>query len=159
MVVYNHSLPVNKAYHIGIKIFSFHYWDIRKDVADLNKMSSMLYIHNVVYFQRFDNYRGNPETGHSEPQQYIPGMFCLTDINTCTVTEFYLSVWGTIGIEILCVHRFCKFGFGMWPSSFSAHEKWNWKETWTSLILLCLFHRCVSAFPTAFVVAIYYSSK
>lgn len=32
---------------------------------------------------------------------YIPTMLCLTDINTCTVTELYWSVWGTIGIKIL----------------------------------------------------------
>lgn len=88
----------------------------------------MLYVHNVISFQRLDNYWGNPETGHSEPQQYIPAIFCLTDIDICTVTELYQSVWGTIGIKILCVHRFCKFGLDMWPSSFSAHEQRNWKE-------------------------------
>lgn len=60
---------------------------------------------------------------------YIPTMLCLTDINTCTVTELYWSVWGTIGIKILWVHRFCKFGLGIWPFSFSAHEQWNWKES------------------------------
>lgn len=55
-------------------------------------------------------------------------VFCLTDINTCTVTELYLSVWSTIGIQTLWVPRFCKFGLGLWPSSFSAHEQCNWKE-------------------------------
>lgn len=146
MVVYNHSLPVNKAYHISIKIFSLHHWDIRGDVADLNKMSSMLYIHIFIMLFIFKDLTVIGEILR-QAIQTLAGI-CLTDTNTCTVTEFYLSLWDTIGIEILCVHRFCKFGLGMWPSSFSAHEKWNWKETWTSLTLLCLFHRCISAFPT-----------
>lgn len=43
--------------------------------------------------------------------------------------HYVQSVWGTIWIKILWVHRFYKFGLGIWPSSFSAHKQWNWKES------------------------------